>query len=120
MKRMKLDVNRTKKQIHDINLKILQKSIVRKKRTKNTCQDCLYRFHLDKKVFSDNWSHIKVLIFDLGNFDDDTLITYDTDTRVYGSCSATLNGENYVIGGWHKKNQVNTGKPDVVPTKFYR
>ena len=41
-----------------------------------------------------------------GNFDENTLINYDTDTEVYSSCSATLNDENYIIGGLNK-NQVN-------------
>ena len=48
-------------------------------------------------------------IFHSGNFDDDTLITYDTETEVYSSCSANLNDENYVIGG-SNENQVTTGK----------
>ena len=64
---------------------------------------------------------VKLRNFDLGNFDDDTLITYDTDTEgVYGSCSATLNGENYILGGWNKKRQVNTTKTHLYLTKFYR
>ena len=42
-----------------------------------------------------------------GNFDDDTIFTFDAETEVDGSCAATLNGEFWVIGGNLKKRQVN-------------
>ena len=47
-------------------------------------------------------------------------MTYDTDTEVYGSCSASLNGENFVIGGQNNKRQVNTRITTIVLTKLYR
>ena len=44
--------------------------------------------------------------FCLGNVDDDIVFTFEDDTEIYESCSATLNDEFWVIGGYYKKRQV--------------
>ena len=41
-----------------------------------------------------------------GNVDDDIVFTYETDTEVFKSCAATLNGEFWVLGGYYQKRQV--------------
>ena len=43
----------------------------------------------------------------LGEVDDDIDFTYDANTEVYNSCSASLNNEIWVFGGNSKKRQVN-------------
>ena len=42
-----------------------------------------------------------------GEIDDDINFTYDTNTEVYYSCAASLNGEMWVLGGYNHKRQVN-------------
>lgn len=42
-----------------------------------------------------------------GEVDDDINFAYDTNTEVYASCAASLNGEMFVLGGWEQKRQVN-------------
>ena len=39
--------------------------------------------------------------------DDDINFTYETNTEVYSSCAATLDGEMFVLGGENQKRQVN-------------
>ena len=41
-----------------------------------------------------------------GNYDDDLDFTYDENTDVYGSCSASLNDKMLIFGGWNQKRQV--------------
>ena len=45
----------------------------------------------------------------LGEFDDDLNFAYEHNTEVLGSCAATLDGEMFVLGGYHSeyKKQVN-------------
>ena len=42
-----------------------------------------------------------------GDVDDDLNFAYDTNTEVWGSCAASLNGKMFVLGGWDKSKQVN-------------
>ena len=53
----------------------------------------------------------------LGNVDDDTTFTYETDTGVYRSCAATLHGEFWVFGG-SKKRQVVVNYQNTYLIKF--
>ena len=41
-----------------------------------------------------------------GQIDDDINFTYDANTEVYGSCTASLNNEMFVFGGHNEKRQV--------------
>ena len=43
----------------------------------------------------------------VGEVDDDINFAYDTNTEVYGSCAASLNGKMFVLGGWNQRKQVN-------------
>ena len=47
-----------------------------------------------------------MIIFILGNVDYDPEFTFDEDTEVYGSCSASLKDEFWILGGNNKKRQV--------------
>ena len=42
-----------------------------------------------------------------GEVDDDINFAYDTNTEVYESCAAALNGKMFVLGGWNQRKQVN-------------
>ena len=42
-----------------------------------------------------------------GDVDDDLNFAYDTNTEVYESCAAALNGKMFVLGGWSQTQQVN-------------
>ena len=44
--------------------------------------------------------------FNEGGVTENFEFTINDDTEVYGSCSALLNGELFVFGGYNKKNQV--------------
>ena len=41
-----------------------------------------------------------------GDYDDDLSFTYDENTEVSRSCSASLNDRMLVFGGWHQRRQV--------------
>ena len=43
----------------------------------------------------------------LGEVDDDINFTLEANTEVFRSCAASLNDEMWVLGGYHKKRQVN-------------
>ena len=43
----------------------------------------------------------------LGEYDDNINFTFEPDTGVYGSCAAILNDEMFVLGGDHRRRQVN-------------
>ena len=34
-------------------------------------------------------------------------MNFEKETEVHGSCGATLNGQNWIIGGWNEKRQVS-------------
>ena len=34
-------------------------------------------------------------------------MNFEKGTKVHGSCGATLNGRNWIIGGWNEKRQVS-------------
>ena len=44
--------------------------------------------------------------FTSGNIDSDIIFSFDTETEIDRSCSSTLNGEHFVIGGVNQKRQV--------------
>ena len=45
-------------------------------------------------------THIKLY---LGEIDDDINFTYEADTQVYESCTASLDGEMFVLGGLNQR-----------------
>ena len=56
------------------------------------------------RMIHDSYSLIDFYV--LGNVDDDIVFTYETDTEVFKSCAATLNGEFWVLGGYYQSRQV--------------
>ena len=56
------------------------------------------------RMIHDSYSLIDFYV--LGNVDDDIVFTYETDTEVFKSCAATLNGEFWVLGGYNQRRQV--------------
>ena len=43
----------------------------------------------------------------LGNVKRDLKMNFEKGTEVYGSCGATLNGKNWIIGGSNEQRQVS-------------
>ena len=54
------------------------------------------------KSFDDKFNEIY-----LGNVKRDLKLNFEKGTEVYGSCGATLNGQNWIIGGYNEKRQVS-------------
>ena len=52
------------------------------------------------------WFVILIHLLSLGDYDDDLNFTYDENTEVVGSCSASLNNRMLVFGGWNQWRQV--------------
>ena len=51
--------------------------------------------------------YIVIKIF-IGEVDKDIDFTFEDNTSVYGSCTATLDGEMWVLGATHNNRQVRT------------
>ena len=49
----------------------------------------------------------------LGNVKRELKLNFEKETEVYKSCGATLNGQNWIIGGENEKRQVSDrlGRP---------
>ena len=52
---------------------------------------------------------IFIHLLSLGDYDDDLNFTYDENTEVVGSCSASLNDKMLVFGGTDHPRQVCVG-----------
>ena len=55
---------------------------------------------------SNIWFVILIHLLSLGDYDDDLNFTYDENTEVYASCSASLNDKMLVFGGLNQRRQV--------------
>ena len=49
---------------------------------------------------------IYIHLLSLGDYDDDLNFTYDENTEVFKSCSASLNDKMLIFGGWNHPRQV--------------
>ena len=60
------------------------------------------------KIYTKRLGTVETIFFLFeGEVDDDIYFTYDTNTEVYLSCTATLNGEMWVLGGNSHEQQVS-------------
>ena len=50
---------------------------------------------------------VKNIFSVLGNLNELMDFVYEDETEVSGSCSAILNGEMFVFGGWDEKRQIS-------------
>ena len=58
----------------------------------------------------------------LGNVKRELKLNFEKGTEVFTSCGATLNGQNWIIGGKNEKRQVSDGpdKPKKVELRVFR
>ena len=54
----------------------------------------------------------------LGEVDDDINFTYDANTEVYYSCSASWNDEMWILGGNYQRRQVSLKNPKFTNCKL--